>query len=150
MHKPIICLKEDSLMFDIVDFLEPIIQGNWKYLGGLVLGILLLLIIRVVRLLWVERQTKKDDEFIESHQSTPIKSLQKRVWIIFLSIVILIIIVLPLSMWITVEILKSVDSIEPGIAFLFIFILFILILVLSSIQAVRLRRLRRRIKKLSV
>ena len=46
-------------MFDIVDFLEPIIQGNWKYLGGLVLGILLLLIIRVVRLLWVERQTKK-------------------------------------------------------------------------------------------
>lgn len=32
-------------MFDIVDFLEPIIQGNWKYLGGLVLGILLLLII---------------------------------------------------------------------------------------------------------
>lgn len=150
MHKPIICLKEDSLLFDIVDFLEPIIQGNWKYLGGLVLGILLLLIIRVVRLLWVERQTKKDDEFIESHQSTPIKSLQKRVWIIFLSIVILIIIVLPLSMWITVEILKSVDSIEPGIAFLFIFILFILILVLSSIQAVRLRRLRRRIKKLSV
>ena len=150
MHKPIICLKEDSLMFDIVDFLEPIIQGNWKYLGGLVLGILLLLIIRVVRLLWVERQTKKDDEFIESHQSTPIKSLQKRVWIIFLSIVILIIIVLPLSMWITVEILKSVDSIEPGIAFLFIFILFILILVLSSIQAIRLRRLRRRIKKLSV
>ena len=150
MHKPIICLKEDSLMFDIVDFLEPIIQGNWKYLGGLVLGILLLLIIRVVRLLWVERQTKKDDEFINSHQSTPIKSLQKRVWIIFLSIVILIIIVLPLSMWITVEILKSVDSIEPGIAFLFIFILFILILVLSSIQAVRLRRLRRRIKKLSV
>lgn len=137
-------------MFDIVDFLEPIIQGNWKYLGGLVLGILLLLIIRVVRLLWVERQTKKDDEFIESHHSTPIKSLQKRVWIILLSIVILIIIVLPLSMWITVEILKSVDSIEPGIAFLFIFILFILILVLSSIQAVRLRRLRRRIKKLSV
>ena len=137
-------------MFDIVDFLEPIIQGNWKYLGGLVLGILLLLIIRVVRLLWVERQTKKDDEFINSHQSTPIKSLQKRVWIIFLSIVILIIIVLPLSMWITVEILKSVDSIEPGIAFLFIYILFILILVLSSIQAIRLRRLRRRIKKLSV
>ena len=66
-------------MFDIVDLLEPIIQGNWKYLGGLVLGILLLLIIRVVRLLWVEGQTKKDDEFIESHQSTPIKSLQKRV-----------------------------------------------------------------------
>ena len=63
---------------------------------------------------------------------------------------ILIIIVLPLSMWITVEILNSVDSIEPGIALLFIFILFILILVLSSIQAVRLRRLRRRIKKLSV
>lgn len=137
-------------MFDIVDFLEPIIQGNWKYLGGLILGILLLILIRYIRLLWVERQTVKDEEFISTHQSIPIKTLQKKVWFIMLSIFILVVIVLPGSMWITVEILKQIESIEPGIALLFIFILFIIILVISIIQSVRLRRLRRRIKKMSI
>ncbi len=137
-------------MFDIVDFLEPIIQGNWKYLGGLILGILLLILIRYIRLLWVERQTVKDEEFISTHQNIPIKTLQKKVWFIMLSIFILVVIVLPGSMWITVEILKQIESIEPGIALLFIFILFIIILVISIIQSVRLRRLRRRIKKMSI
>ena len=149
-HKPIICLKEGSHMFDIVDFLEPIIQGNWKYFGGFVLGVLLLILIRYIRLLWVERQNIKDDEFIQSHQNISIKTLQKKVWLISLSIAILIVIVLPVSMWLTVEILKQIDSIEPGIALLFIFILFIIILIMSIIQSVRLRRLRRRIKKLSI
>lgn len=137
-------------MFDIVDFLEPIIQGNWKYLGGLILGTLLLILICYIRLLWVERQIVKDEEFISTHQNIPIKTLQKKVWFIMLSIFILVVIVLPGSMWITVEILKQIESIEPGIALLFIFILFIIILVISIIQSVRLRRLRRRIKKMSI
>lgn len=46
-------------MLDIVDFLEPIIQGNWKYFGGFVLGVLFLILIRYIRLLWVERQILK-------------------------------------------------------------------------------------------
>lgn len=137
-------------MFDIVDFLEPIIQGNWKYLGGLILGTLLLILICYIRLLWVERQIVKDEEFISTHQNIPIKTLQKKVWFIMLSIFILVVIVLPGSMWITVEILKQIESIEPGIALLFVFILFIIILVISIIQSVRLRRLRRRIKKMSI
>lgn len=137
-------------MFDIVDFLEPIIQGNWKYLGGLILGTLLLILICYIRLLWVERQIVKDEEFISTHQNIPIKTLQKKVWFIMLSIFILVVIFLPGSMWITVEILKQIESIEPGIALLFIFILFIIILVISIIQSVRLRRLRRRIKKMSI
>lgn len=137
-------------MFAIVDFLEPIIQGNWKYLGGLILGTLLLILICYIRLLWVERQIVKDEEFISTHQNIPIKTLQKKVWFIMLSIFILVVIVLPGSMWITVEILKQIESIEPGIVLLFVFILFIIILVISSIQSVRLRRLRRRIKKMNI
>lgn len=135
-------------MLDIVDFLEPIVHGNWKYLGGLVLGTLLLFLIRFINLLWVERQTKKDDEFIESHQNIPIKSLQKKVWFILLSVVILVIIVLPVSMWITVEILKQIESIDPGIALLFVFILFLLILIMTIVQFVRFKQLNRRIKKM--
>jgi len=137
-------------MLDIVDFLEPLIQGNWKYLGGFVLGILLLILIRYIRLLWVERQTIKDDIYIQSHQNIPMKTLQKKVGFILLSIFILVIIVLPLSLWITVEILKQIKSIEPGIALLFIFIIFMFILVISIIQSVRFRRLRRRIKKMNI
>jgi len=136
-------------MLDIVDFLEPMIQGNWKYLGGFILGLFVLILIRYVRLLWIERQMVKDDEFIQSHQNIPIKTLQKKVWFILVSIIILVVIVLPVSMWITVEILKQIESINPGIALLFLLVLFILILIITIIQAVRLRRLRRRIKKMS-
>lgn len=136
-------------MLDIVDFLEPMIQGNWKYLGGFILGLFVLILIRYVRLLWIERQMVKDDEFIQSHQNIPIKTLQKKVWFILVSIIILVVIVLPISMWITVEILKQIESINPGIALLFLFVLFILILIITLIQAIRLRRLRRRIKKMS-
>lgn len=136
-------------MLDIVDFLEPMIQGNWKYLGGFILGLFVLILLRYIRLLWIERQMVKDDEFIQSHQNIPIKTLQKKVWFILLSLVILVIVVLPVSMWITVEILKQIESIEPAFALLFLLVLFILILIISMIQAVRLRRLRRRIKKMS-
>lgn len=136
-------------MLDIVDFLEPMIQGNWKYLGGFILGLFVLVLLRYIRLLWIERQMVKDDEFIQSHQNIPIKTLQKKVWFTLLSLVILVIVVLPVSMWITVEILKQIESIEPAFALLFLLVLFILILIISMIQAVRLRRLRRRIKKMS-
>jgi hypothetical protein len=136
-------------MLDIVDFLEPMIQGNWKYLGGFILGLFVLILLRYIRLLWIERQMVKDVEFIQSHQNIPIKTLQKKVWFILLSLVILVIVVLPVSMWITVEILKQIESIEPAFALLFLLVLFILILIISMIQAVRLRRLRRRIKKMS-
>jgi len=135
-------------MLDIVNFLEPMIQGNWKYLGGLVLGTLVLFLLRFIRLLWMERQIVKDEEYIQTHQNIPIKTLQKKVWFILLSVVILVIIVLPISMWITVEILKQIESIDPGIALLFIFILFIIILIMTIVQLVRFKRLSRRIKKM--
>lgn len=32
-------------MIDLWDFLEPLIQGRWEYVGGLVIGTLLLLVI---------------------------------------------------------------------------------------------------------
>lgn len=135
-------------MFDIVDFLEPMIQGNWKYLGGFVLGLLVLFLLRFIRLFWIERQIVKDEEFIQTHQNIPIKTLQKKVWLILLSVVILVIIVLPVTMWITVEILKQIESINPGIALLFVFILFILILIMTIVQMIRFKRLSRRIKKM--
>lgn len=136
-------------MLDIVDFLEPIIQGNWKYLGGFIIGLFVLILIRYVRLLWIERQMVKDEEFIQSHQNVPIKTLQKKVWVILVSIIILVVIILPVSMWITVEILKKIESIEPAIALLFLLVLFVLILIITVIQSIRLRRLRRRIKKMN-
>ncbi|MDP3304514.1 MAG: hypothetical protein Q8S15_00340 [Erysipelotrichaceae bacterium] len=135
-------------MTDLWDFLEPLIQGRWEYFGGLVAASLLLLVIRSLRLYWIEKQQQKDAIFVESHQAVPIKDLQKKMWFILSSIIILLFIVLPGSLYLTVEILKSIDSINPGIALLFVFIIFIILLVLIVVQSVRFRRLNRRIKKM--
>jgi len=135
-------------MIILWDFLEPLIQGRWEYLGGLVIATLLLFVIRSLRLLWIERQQLKDAAFIESHQSVPIKDLQKKMYIVLSSVIILLFIVLPGSLYLTVEILKSIESINPGIALLFVFIVFIILLVLIVVQSVRFNRLNRRIKKM--
>lgn len=142
----IIGLKEDKHMLGIVDFLEPLVKGEWKYFGGMVLGALVLILIRVISKLWTERQITNDQKYVESHLNVPIESLKKKVWFILVSIIVLLLIVLPVSLWITVEILKSIKNINPGIALLFVFSLCIILTVIISIQTVRLKRLNRRIK----
>lgn len=146
IKEAIIGLKEDKHMLGIIDFLEPLVKGEWKYLGGMVLGALVLILIRVISKLWTERQITNDQKYVESHLNVPIESLKKKVWFILVSIIVLLLIVLPVSLWITVEILKSISNIDPGIALLFVFSLCIILTVIISIQTVRLRRLNRRIK----
>lgn len=146
IKEAIIGLKEDKHMLGIIDFLEPLFKGEWKYLGGMVLGALVLILIRVISKLWTERQITNDQKYVESHLNVPIESLKKKVWFILVSIIVLLLIVLPVSLWITVEILKSISNIDPGIALLFVFSLCIILTVIISIQTVRLRRLNRRIK----
>jgi len=145
IKEAIIGLKEDKHMLGIVDFLEPLVKGEWKYLGGMVLGALVLILIRVISKLWTERQITNDQKYVESHLNVPIESLKKKVWFILVSIIVLLLVVLPVSLWITVEILKSIKNINPGIALLFVFGLCIILTVIISIQTVRLRRLNRRI-----
>lgn len=146
IKEAIIGLKEDKHMLGVVDFLEPLVKGEWKYLGGMVLGALVLILIRVISKLWTERQITNDQKYVESHLNVPIESLKKKVLFILVSIIVLLLGVLPVSLWITVEILKSIKNINPGIALLFVFGLSIILTVIISIQTVRLRRLNRRIK----
>jgi riboflavin transporter FmnP len=140
-------LEEESLMLmDILDFLEPLIQGRWEYLGGLFLGSLMLFLVRSVYKLITEREKAKDQSFAQTHLSVPIKTLEKNHWMVLLSIVILLFIVLPVSLWITVEVLKSIKDIDPGIALLFVLINFIIITIILIVQVVRFKRMGRRIK----
>ena len=139
-------LKEDYLAMNIVDILETLIQGRWEYLGGMVLGILTITLLRVVYMLWTERQRVKDTEYIQTHQAIPVEKLQSNAYKILASIFVLFLVVFPGTLWITVEILKSIESIDPGIALLFVFIVFILIMILLIVQVVRYTRLTRRIK----
>jgi len=139
-------LKEDYLAMNIVDILETLIQGKWEYLGGMVLGILTITLLRVVYMLWTERQRVKDTEYIQTHQAIPVEKLQSNAYKILASIFVLFLVVFPGTLWITVEILKSIESIDPGIALLFVFIVFILIMILLIVQVVRYTRLNRRIK----
>lgn len=131
---------------NIVDILETLIQGKWEYLGGMVLGILTITLLRVVYMLWTERQRVKDTEYIQTHQAIPVEKLQSNAYKILASIFVLFLVVFPGTLWITVEILKSIESIDPGIALLFVFIVFILIMILLIVQVVRYTRLTRRIK----
>jgi len=146
IKEAIIGLKEDKHMLGIVDFLEPLVKGEWKYLGGMVLGALVLILIRVISKLWTERQITNDQKYVESHLNVPLESLKKKVLFILVSIIVLLLIILPVSLWITVEILKSIKNINPGIALIFVFSLCIILTIIISIQTVRLRRLNRRIK----
>lgn len=134
------------MLLDILDFLEPLIQGRWEYLGGLFLGSLTLFLVRGVYKLISEKEKAKDQSFAQTHLSVPIKTLEKTYWMILLSIIILLFIVLPVSLWITVEVLKSIKDIDPGIALLFVFINFILITIILIVQTVRFKRMNRRIK----
>lgn len=133
-------------MSDIVDFLEPLIQGKWEYLGGMVIGVLTITLIRVVYMLWTERQRVRDTEYIQTHQGIPVEKLQSNAYKILATILVLFLVVFPGTLLITVEILKSIESIDPGIALLFVFIVFILIMILLIVQVVRYTRLTRRIK----
>lgn len=133
-------------MLDIVDFLEPLIQGRWEYLGGMVLGLLVLGLVRGMYKLWTERLNVKDMQYIQTHQNIPVEKLQSNAYKILASIFGLFLLVLPGVLWITVEILKSIESIDPGIALLFVFIVFVLITTLLIVQVVRYQRLTRRIK----
>lgn len=135
-------------MLGIVDFLDPLVKGEWKYFGGMVLGVLVLILIRVISKLWTERQITNDVKCLESHLIFPVESLKKKVWFILVSIFVLLLVILPASLWFTVEVLKSIKDINPGIALLFLFSLCIVLTIIISIQTVRLRRLNRRIKLL--
>ena len=139
-------LKEDNLVSNIVDFLEPLIQGKWEYLGGLVIGVLTITLIRGFYMMWTERQRVKDAEYIRTHQAIPVEKLQSNAYKILSTILVLFLVVFPGTLWITVEILKSIESIDPGIALLFVFIVFILIMTLLMVQAVLYKRLTHRIK----
>ncbi len=77
-------------MLGIVDFLEPLVKGEWKYLGGMVLGTLVLILVRVISNLWAEKQIANDQKYIESHLNVPIDSLKKKVWFILVSIIVLL------------------------------------------------------------
>jgi len=134
------------MLMDILDFLEPLIQGRWEYLGGLFLGSLMLFLVRGIYKLISEKEKAKDQSFAQTHLSVPIKTLEKTYWMILLSILILLFIVLPVSLWITVEILKSIEDIDPGLALLFVLIDFIMITIILIVQTVRFKRMNRRIK----
>lgn len=135
-------------MLGIVDFIELALRGNWKVLGWFVIGAFCLGLIGVIRGFWIERQTQKDEEFIRAHQAIPIAKLQKKAWILLGSTIILLFLVLPSTLWITVEVLKSIEGFNPGIAVAFVFIVFLLILIIMVIQTVRFSRLKRRIARM--
>lgn len=133
-------------MFDVVGVLEPMVQGRWYYVAGFIFGFLTLVLIRVLYLVWVERQTSNDLNFVRTHENVPMNILKRKVWFLLFSIIILSIVILPGSMWLTVEVLKSIENINPGIALLFVLALFSINLTILIIQTVRYRRLNRRIK----
>ncbi len=130
----------------ILDFLEPLFRGNLKYFSGLVLGTLVILILRLLRMKWVQRENLADQTFVSKHSGEDIEVFKKKSRMIFLSIFILFLVVLPLLMFVSVKVLESVMDVEPWLGVLVVFVEFCVIVVLLIIQGVRGKRLGRRIK----
>lgn len=130
----------------ILDFLEPLFRGDMKYFSGLVFGTVTLLILRYIRIKWMERQKVADLAFVEKHKGESIEVFKKKFRIILLSILILLFVIQPLVLFATIKLLSNILDVEPwfgvSVILIEIFILFILII----IQTVRFARLNRRIK----
>lgn len=130
----------------ILDFLEPLFRGDMKYFSGLVFGTVTLLILRYIRIKWMERQKVADMAFVEKHKGESIEVFKKKFRIILLSILILLFVIQPLVLFATIKLLSNILDVEPwfgvSVILIEIFILFILII----IQTVRFARLNRRIK----
>lgn len=130
----------------ILDFLEPLLSGNLKYFTGLVFGTVVFLILRFIRIKWMERQKVADLAFVEKHKGESIDVFKKKFRIILLSILILLFVIQPLVLFATIKLLSNILDVEPwfgvSVILIEIFILFILII----IQTVRFARLNRRIK----
>lgn len=130
----------------ILDFLEPLFRGDMKYFSGLVFGTVTLLILRYIRIKWMERQKVADMAFVKKHKGESIEVFKKKFRIILLSILILLFVIQPLVLFATIKLLSNILDVEPwfGVTVILIeiFILFILII----IQTVRFARLNRRIK----
>lgn len=134
-------------MPDLTDFLEPLFTGRWKYLAGLIAGTAVLIVIRMIRYTWAKRQDTADAAFVEQYLTVPIESLKKKVKYISLSIGLLFVL-LPATLWVTVEFLKKNQSLPDAQKALITFGLTLLFMLFIALQAVRLRRLRRRIKRI--
>jgi hypothetical protein len=129
-----------------LDFLEPLFSGNLKYFSGLVLGTLVVLTIRFINMKWRVRQNKADQDFVQKHQGEPIEGFRKKAQYIYYSLIILLVVIMPLSLFLSVKVLDGVLDVEPWLGVLVILVEVVVLIVLVAVQSVRGRRLRRRIK----
>lgn len=135
-------------MPDLTDFLEALFTGRWKYLAGLTVGTFVYILIRIIRHTWSNKQEAADAAFVQQHVNIPVASLRKEANRILLSLALLLIVVLPGTLWLTVQVLESNPSLSDGQKLLITFALVLVLILVLAVQALRLRRLRRRVKRL--
>lgn len=129
-----------------LDFLEPLFRGDMKYFSGLVFGTVTLLILRFIRIKWMERQKVADMAFVEKHKGESIEVFKKKFRIISISIIVLLFVIQPLVLFVTVKFLDSVMNVQPWLGVSVILIEIFILFVLIIIQTARFARLNRRIK----
>lgn len=133
------------MVLDLTDYLEALFTGKWKYLGWMLIGSLTLGTLRILYGLWMKKLAKDDAVFVQRNLTVPIETFKRKANWILLSIVLLFVI-FAVTTWITVEILKGIESSPDWLNVLIVFALTLVFLISSTVQAVRLTRLNRRIK----
>ena len=132
----------------IIDILNNLLQGNWKYVIWFVLG---LLTIGTLRILYAKLQKKEaagDETYLREHPGETPETLRKKSHRILLSLLAVLFLAMPLGMVLVVQVFKDNETIGPEIPLLIILGIFLLSLVFTIIQAVRRKRILRRIKKM--
>lgn len=132
----------------ILEFFESILEGNLKYALGLFLGALALVILATLYGRWKKRESEGDKAYIMEHQDETAASLKKKAGRIVVSLMVVLVVVMPLGMFMVVQVFSDNETIGPELPMLLILLIFLLSLGFTIVQAFRLKRTRRRIKLL--
>jgi len=132
----------------MLDMLDAILNGQWKYAFYMFLGLLVAGSLRLFYAFWKKRQAADDAAFVQKNIDLPIGPVKRKSYY-NLIILIAIFVLMPISFWLSVQVLNGIESMDSGYKVLVVFIEFIIFLILIIIQTVRTVRLSRRSRLLS-
>jgi sterol desaturase/sphingolipid hydroxylase (fatty acid hydroxylase superfamily) len=131
-----------------LEFVNALLSGNRKYALGLILGASVLGLLVMLYSKLKKREAKLDQDYLEQHPEVSAAVLKSKARRLVLTTVLVLFGAMPLTMFAVIQVFKKQETVDPAIPVLMLFGIFCLSLLLAIVYAIRLARIRRRIKVL--
>jgi sterol desaturase/sphingolipid hydroxylase (fatty acid hydroxylase superfamily) len=131
-----------------LEFVNALLSGNRKYALGLILGASVLGLLVMLYSKLKKREAKLDQDYLEQHPEVSAAVLKNKARRLVLTTVLVLFGAMPLTMFAVIQVFKKQETVDPAIPVLMLFGIFCLSLLLAIVYAIRLARIRRRIKVL--